>query len=156
MLLLGWDHGRMEHRSSSYLSSRRIRHHRGLFRTAQLNIVGRAAVAGLCLAGAGIGFVSSRASGVPAWVAAPAGGAAALLGLVAADRRKWGTMETVYAWTEDATEVERVADLIERDGVAVRVDIDEQGQARLRYLNRDGRRIRRIFRRAGIPQPHTR
>jgi hypothetical protein len=145
----------MEHRSSSYLFSRRIRHHRGLFRTAQLNIVGRAAVAGLCLAGAGIGLVSTRASGVRAWVAAPAGGAAVLLVLVAADRRKWGTMETGYAWTGDAAEVERVADLIERDGVTVRVDIDERGQAKLRYVNRDGRRIRRIFQRAGIPPPHA-
>jgi hypothetical protein len=45
------------------------------------------------LAGAGIGLVSTRATGVRAWVAAPAGGAAVLLVLVAADRRKWGTME---------------------------------------------------------------
>jgi hypothetical protein len=100
-------------------------------------------------------LVSTRASGVRAWVAAPAGGAAVLLVLVAADRRKWGTMETGYAWTGDAAEVERVADLIERDGVTVRVDIDEEGQAKLRYLNCDERRIRRIFHRAGIPPPHA-
>jgi hypothetical protein len=144
----------MEHRSAAYVSSRRIRRHRGLFRTAQLNIVGWAAVAGLYLAGAGIGVVLTRASGVAAWVAAPAGGAAVLLVVVAGDRRKWGTMETGCAWTEDAAEVERVADLIERDGVTVRVDTDEQGQKMLRYFNRDGRRVRRILRRAGIAPPH--
>jgi hypothetical protein len=145
----------MEHRSVAYVSSRRIRRHRGLFRTAQLNIVGWAAAAGLCLAGVGIGVASTRASGVAAWVAAPAGGAAVLLVVVAADRRKWGTMETGYGWTEDAVEVERVADLIERDGVTVRMDTDELGQKMLRYFNRDGRRVGRILRRAGIAPPHA-
>jgi hypothetical protein len=65
------------------------------------------AVAGLCLAGVGIGVALTRASGVAAWVAAPAGGAAVLLVVVAADRRKWGTMETGCGWTEDAVVVLR-------------------------------------------------
>jgi hypothetical protein len=107
------------------------------------------------VAGAGIGLVSTRARGVPAWVAAPAASAAVLVGLVVADRRKWGSMATGYAWTQDTAEIERVADLIRRDGVTVRVDTDERGQAKLLYLNRDGRRLRRILRRAGIPPPHT-
>lgn len=120
---------------------------------AQLNIVGRAAVAGLCLAGAGIGLAATRLVGIPAVVAVPAGGAAMLLGLVAADRRKWGTRETGHSWTEDAAEVERVADLIERTGITVRVTADEQGRPMLCYRNRDARPVRRVLRKAGIPAP---
>src|SRR5215207_10094419 len=126
----------MERRSAAYVPSRRSRPF-SLFRMAQLNIVGRTAVAGLCLAGAGIGLVATRVTGIPAVVAVPAGGAAALLSLVAADRRKWGTRETRYSWTEDAAEVERVADLIDRTGVTVRVTADEQGRPMLWYRNRD-------------------
>jgi hypothetical protein len=61
-------------------------------------------------------------------------------------------METGYSWTDDPEDVARTATLLQRQGVPVRVDIDD-GRPRLRYRNRDARRVRRELHRAGVPPP---
>lgn len=139
--------------SSAYLSSRKPRHPPELFRTAQLNVVGWAAVAGLCAVGATAGLAAARVTGTAPWIAVPAGGAAALAGLVAADRRKWRAMPTTYAWTDDVNSIQHIADVLTRAGVAVTVEVDDFDQPKLQYLNRDHRQIRRTFRNAGLPPP---
>lgn len=149
-----WDHGLMErYRSFEYLESRRMPHRRELFRTARLNAVGWAAVAGLCAIGAGIGLLLARISGAATWIAMPFGAAAALGSLGAADRRKWAAMSTSYSWTDDLSATQEIADLLTRAGVAVSVEVDDFGQPMLQYLNRDRRHVHRVFRSAALPSP---
>jgi hypothetical protein len=65
-------------------------------------------------------------------------------------------METGYSWTDDPEDVARMAALLRRRGVPVRVDTDDERGPRLRYRNRDARRVRRELRRAGVVLPPSR
>jgi hypothetical protein len=143
----------MQRYQSAYLYSQKLDHHRELLRTAKLNAVGWAAVAGLCAAGAGAGLVAARLTSRAVWVAMPAGTAVALAGLIAADRRKWAAMATSYSWTDKLDDIQRIADVLTRRGVAVAVEVDEFDQPMLQYLNRDRRHVRRVLRSAGLPPP---
>lgn len=72
----------MRRRYAEYRPTWRWRFRRAGLRKAravQLNAVGWAVVALLCLAGAGIGYASGRLVGVPGWVGALAGGAVVML-----------------------------------------------------------------------------
>src|SRR4051812_36535545 len=138
-------------RASAYLSRRRGLHLRPrLLRTAELNAAGWGAVVLLSLAGAGIAHGAARASGSTSKALAPVGALACLVALVAADRRRWGRMETSYSWTRDPDDVARIGVLLQRHGVPVRVDTDDERGPRLRYRNRDARRVRRELHRAGV------
>jgi hypothetical protein len=141
-----------EHRFSTYLPAT-ASGRRELFRTAQLNMVGWAAVAGLCVAGAATGLAAARLTGTPAWITAPVGSAAAFAALLAADRHKWAGMPTTYAWTDDPAEVLHLASLLRRAGIDVSADTDDGEQPTLHYLNRDHRRVARAFHDAGLQPP---
>jgi hypothetical protein len=141
-------------RAAVYLSRRRGLHPRPrLLRTAELNAAGWGAVVVLSLAGAGIAHVAARMSGSTSKAPAPVGALACLVALVAADRRRWGRMETGYSWTDDPEDVVRTGVLLQRHGVPVRVDTDDERAPRLRYRNRDARRVRRGLQRVGISPP---
>jgi len=141
------------HPSSAYLSSKTFGRRWKLFRTAQLNAAGWAAVAGLCAIGAMTGLARAHLTGAATWMTMPAGSAAAFAAVIAADCRKWARMSTSYAWTDDLAEISRMADLLANAGVAVSVEIDEFDQPSLEYVNRDHRRVARAFRNAGLPRP---
>ena len=144
-------------RASAYLSPRRGLHpHARLFRTAEPNAAGRGAVVLLCLTGAGIAHGAARSSGSARNAAAPVGALVCLIALVAADRRRWGRMETGYSWTDDPEDIARAGALLQRRGVPVRVDADHESGPRLRYRNRDARQVRRELHRAGVPAPPPR
>ncbi len=140
------------HRSSAYLSSSPFSR-RELVRTAQLNAVGWAAVAGLCAIGAATGLAATRLTGTPPWITAPIGGAAALATVIAADRRRWATMPTAHTWTDSLVEVEQIAATLNRAGIEATAEIDELERPALHYLNRDHRQVARAFRDAGLPPP---
>ena len=134
------------HPSSTYLSSKAFGRRWELFRTAQLNGAGWAAVAVVCALGAATGLATARFTGAATGMTMPAGGAAAFAAVIAADRRRWARMTVHHAWTDDLGEVRRVADLLTNAGVAVSVEIDEFDQPSLQYVNRDHRRVARAFR----------
>jgi hypothetical protein len=141
-------------RATVYLSSRRRFHPRlRLLRTAELNAAGWGAVVLLSLAGAGIAHVAARVRGSTSKAPAPVGALACLVALVAEDRRRWGRMETGYSWTDDPQDVVRTGVLLQRHGVPVRVDTDDERAPRLRYRNRDARQVRRGLHRAGVAPP---
>jgi hypothetical protein len=141
-------------RAAAYLLPRRGFHPRPrLLRTAELNAAGWGAVVLLSLAGAGVAHVAARVSGSTSKAPAPVGALACLVALVAADRQRWGRMETGYSWTDDPEDVVRTGVLLQRHGVPVRVDTDDQRGPRLRYRNRDARRVRRELHRAGVSPP---
>jgi hypothetical protein len=142
-----------DHRSSAYLSSSPIGRRPELFRTARLNAVGWAAVAGLCVTAAAAGLAAARFTGVPSWITAPAGGAAAFAAVLAADRRKWANMPTTYSWTDNPAEVQQIAFTLQRVGIAATADTDDLEQPTLHYLNRHHRDVARAFRDAGLPPP---
>jgi hypothetical protein len=142
-----------DRRSSAYRPPRALGGRRELFRTAKLNAVGWAAVAGLCATGAATGLVAARLTDASSWITVPAGTAAAVATMLAADRRKWADMRTSYSWTDDRAEVQRVANLLQRAGVDASADADELDQPTLHYLNRDHRRVSRAFRNAGLQPP---
>ncbi|MEU8238412.1 hypothetical protein AB0C07_09215 [Actinoplanes missouriensis] len=139
-------------RSSAYLSSSTGGPRRELFRSAELNPAGWAAVAGICLCGAATGWAVTRVTGVPPWITTTVGAAAAFAAVVAADRRKWAGMSTTYSWTDDLAEVERVAMLLRRAGIDASAVTDGRRPA-LRYRNGDLRHVNRAFRDAGLPPP---
>ena len=150
----GW-HGRgmPDHRSSAYLSSSHYGRRRELFRTAQLNAVGWAAVAGLCITGVATGLAATRLTGAPPWITAPVGGAAAFAAVLTADRRKWANMPTMHTWTDNLVEVQQIASTLQRAGIEAAAETDELDQPALRYLNRDHRHVARALRDAGLPPP---
>lgn len=92
-----------EHRYAAYLASESARPRRELFRSVQLNAVGWAALAGLCVTGAAVGLVAARSTGVPSWLTAPAGGAAAFAAVLAADRLRRPGVRSPGAGVASAT-----------------------------------------------------
>ncbi|HET6483369.1 MAG TPA: hypothetical protein VFG35_25480 [Actinoplanes sp.] len=140
-----------DHRSSAYLFSSPFGRRRELFRTAQINAVGWGAIAGLCVTGAATGLAASRLTGAPPWVTAPVGGAVAFAAVLTADWRKWANMPTTHTWTDNLVEVQQIASTLQRAGIEAVAETDEFDEPALRYLNRDGRHVARVFRDAGLP-----
>ncbi|MEO8517920.1 MAG: hypothetical protein ABI438_01980 [Dermatophilaceae bacterium] len=146
----------MDRRDAPYLRLRsgKPRRRRRMFRTAKLNIVGRAAVLGLCLAGAGLGLAAGRLSGLPVAVTAMVAALLPLVLLVAADRRKWGAMLTAYGWGGTEDEVSAVAAELLRRGVVANVEIwreDEDDSVSLQYRNADADVVATVLAQQGIP-----
>ncbi|WP_433117935.1 hypothetical protein [Micromonospora sp. CA-246542] len=142
--------------SSARLTASPSGRRRDLLRTAQLNAAGWAAVAAICVIGAATGLAATRLTGTPSWLTTPAGAAAAFAAVLAADRRKWANMPTTYSWTDNPTEVQRIASALQHAGIDATADTADTAdleQPTLRYLNRDYRRVARAFRAAGLPPP---
>jgi hypothetical protein len=118
-----------------------------------LNAVGWGAVALLCLTGAGLGFAAARLTGSTGEVAALAGAVLALIALVVADRRRWGRTKTSFSWGDDPEAVVRAGETLRRHGISVELETDHEGRPRLRYRNRDARKVRRAMTRAGVVLP---
>jgi hypothetical protein len=134
------------------LRSGRPRRRRRMFRTAKLNIVGRAAVGGSCLAGAGLGLAAGRLSGLPIALAASVGGLLPLALLVAADRRKWRAMLTAHGWGGTEAEVSAVAAELLRRGVFADVEIwGEDDSVSLQYRNGHAKVVGSVLAEWGIP-----
>ncbi|MEP7036635.1 MAG: hypothetical protein ABI934_13695 [Actinomycetota bacterium] len=147
----------MDRRDAPYLrlTSGKPPRRRRMFRTAKLNIGGRAAVLGLCLAGAGLGLFLGRLSGLPIALTVLVGGLLPLVLLVAADRRKWGAMLTGYGWGATEDEVSAVAAELRRRGVVVNVEVwGEDDSVSLRYRNADAKAVATVLAQQGIPPMH--
>jgi hypothetical protein len=142
----------MDRRYSQYVAAppRRFRRLQ-LFRGVTLNAVGRGAVILLCLAGAGVAYLAGRVTGSAGTVTAPAGALAAFIAVVMLDRRRWGRLETSFSWGDDPDAVVRATVALQWQGLPVWLEVDPDGRPRLRYRNRDGRRVRRALARAGVP-----
>jgi hypothetical protein len=81
----------MERRYAEYRPAsrgRRLRTRVRLFRSVSLNLFGWAAIALMCLAGAGIGYGGSRLIGSPDALGVAGGAVAVLAGLLVFDRRR--------------------------------------------------------------------
>jgi hypothetical protein len=118
-------------------------------RTAQLNAVGYAALAGACLVAGFISGLALAPTGWPLPVRAAVGPAAVVLALLAADRRKWARMETSFAFTDDVAAMRAVTDQLVARGLPVILDIEDWGP-RLRYRNRDAKRVHAALHDLGI------
>jgi hypothetical protein len=144
----------MQRRYAEYRPSRRPRLGRryGLFRSASLNAVGWAAVTALCLAGAAVGYGVGLLIGWPvAWMVI--GALLSLVALVVADRRQWGRIWTGYSWGGSPETTERVATELKRQGLPVETEMYPDGQARLHFRHRDGRRVALALSQLGIRPP---
>jgi hypothetical protein len=127
---------------------------RGLFRTAQLNLIGWMAVAGLCIVGAAAGYGISVLVGGPVVVWLLTGALLSLITLVVVDRRRWGQMWTGYSWGDSAQATESVCRQLKRRGLAVATRTYSDGRIQLHYRHRDGRRVARALSQLGIRPPH--
>jgi hypothetical protein len=117
-----------------------------------LNAVGWAAFAGVCLAGAAVGYAVGVAVAAPAVPAVLAGAAVAPVALVWADRRRWRRRWTGYSWGGTPVEVRHAAGELRRAGVPAEAETTG-GRAALRYRNRDRRRVARVLAGLGIQPP---
>lgn len=107
---------------------------------------------GSCLAGAGLGLLAGRLSGLPIAVTAVVGGLLPLVLLVAADRRKWRAMLTAYGWGGTEAEVAAVAAELHRRGVVANVEIwSGDDSVSLRYRNADADVVATVLAEQGIP-----
>ena len=141
----------MRPRTSGYLSPGR-RPRRSVLRSAQLNAVGHAALAGACL---GAGLLTAFALQVTGWplpLRAAVGPVVVLTALVVADRRKWARMETSFSFTDDPAELRGVGARLVARGLPVRIDTDDRGP-RLSYRNRDAARVQAALAELGITMP---
>lgn len=134
------------------LRSGKPRRRRRMFRTAKLNIVGWAAVLGICLAAAGLGFAAGQFFRLPLAVTASVGGLLPLAILAAADRRKWRAMLAGYGWGGTEDEVTAVAAELLRRGVVAHVEIwGEDDSVSLQYRNGDAKVVETVLAELGIP-----
>jgi hypothetical protein len=123
-----------------------------VLRTARLNAVGYAALAGACLVA---GFVSGLALAPTGWrllLRVVVGPLVVLVALVIADRRKWGRMETGFSFTDDVATTRAVADRLTARGLPVTLDVDQWGPS-LRYRNRAAARVRAALADLGVRGP---
>ena len=144
----------MDRPSLPYMPLRLGKPHRRrrMFRTAKLNMVGRAAVVGSCLAAAGLGFGAGQLVGLPIVVTASAGGLLPPALLVAADRRKWRAALTAYGWGGTEAEVSAVVAELLRRGVVANVEIwGEDESVSLQYRNADAGVVATVLAEHGIP-----
>jgi hypothetical protein len=148
--------GRVRRRYAEYRPStwgrRRLRSY-GLFRSAQLDLVGWMAVAALCLVGAATGYWISLLVGGPVAVWLVIGALLWLVTLVVVDRRRWGQLWTGYSWGDTPQATESVGRELKRRGLVVVTRIYPGGRVGLRYRNRDGRQVARALSQLGIRPP---
>lgn len=144
----------MQRRYAEYRPSmwRRLERRR-LFRSVELNAVGWAAAAALCLAGAAAGYAVSLLIGWPVAVGPVIGTLLSLVALVVADRRRWGRLWTEYSWDDSPEATQRVCLTLKRLGLPVEMTTYPDGQVRLRYRHRDGKRVATALSRLGIRPP---
>jgi DNA-binding LacI/PurR family transcriptional regulator len=71
------------------------------------------------------------------------GGAAGLAAVVIFDRRRWGAMESYFAWTDDPAAVQQAVRRLTDAGFAVRYYTSPDGEPALVYRQRDQRRVMR-------------
>jgi hypothetical protein len=129
--------------------SRGHRRQRSFLRTARLNAVGHASLAGACLLGGSVSALALAPTGWPLPVRAAVGPVAVVTALLAADRRKWARMETTFAFTDDVLAMRAVADQLVAQGLPVTLDVEDWGP-RLRYRNRDAARVHAALNDLGI------
>ncbi|GAA2915863.1 hypothetical protein Acy02nite_91870 [Actinoplanes cyaneus] len=115
--------------------------------------MGWAALAGFCVFGAAAGLAIARFTGIPGWFTTPVGSVTAFTAVLAADRGRWANMHTIYTWTDNLVEVERIATVLQRAGVNVLVVANVADRPALDYRNGDRRLVGRAFRDAGLPPP---
>lgn len=127
-------------------------------RTAELNIGGRLALLGSCVAGAVVGFAVGRVLGLPAAVAASAVGLIPVAIVAALDRRRWRAMLAGYGWGGTAAEVSEVIADLARHGVEAHVQLNGDGRsASLRYRHADSAVVSTVLADRGVPGvPHPR
>jgi len=126
-------------------------HRRGILRTAELNVIGGAAVVGTCLATAGLGFAAGRFLGLPVAITASAGGALPLLLLEGLDRRRWRAMLAGYGWGGAPAEVSAVAAELLLRGVVANVQVHDDESTSLRYRNADADVVSIVLAEHGVP-----
>ncbi len=123
-----------------------------LLRTADLDVVGRAALVGTCAASAGLGALAGPALGLPRMLT---GGAAAVVPVavtVALDRVRWRRMSAGYDWGAAPADVEAVAADLSARGVAAGVRVADDGEtASLVYRNADADAVSRALQAHGRP-----
>jgi hypothetical protein len=118
-------------------------------RTARLNAVGYAALLAACSLAGVITAVVLRGTGWPLTIRAVIGAVAVLLALVGADRRKWSQMETSLSFTDDATDMQWVADRLAAQNLPVAVGVEGRVLV-LRYRNGDTARVHAALANLGI------
>jgi hypothetical protein len=118
-------------------------------RTARLNAVGWGALAVACVIAGLVTDVVLLVTGWPVPLRAGIGPVIVVLGLVVADRRKWARMETTFSFTDDVLAMRAVADELVARGLPVTLDVESWG-ARLRYRNRDAKRVHAALADLGI------
>ena len=124
---------------------------RSFVRTAQLNMVGRAALVGSCIAASSLGFAAGRFLGLPVAFTTSAAGLLPLAVVVAVDRRRWRSMLVGYGWGGTVAEVSAVAADLGLRGVAADVEGDDDGEnASLRYRNADADVVRTVLADHGV------
>lgn len=115
-------------------------------------MVGRLALLGCCVVAAGVGFAVGRILGLPAAVAASAGGLMPIAVVVALDRRRWRTMVTGYGWGGTAAEVSEVVADLARRGVEAHVRLNDDGRsASLRYRHADAAVVSTVLADRSVP-----
>jgi hypothetical protein len=118
-------------------------------RTARLNAVGYAALAGACLVAGVVSGLTLAPTGWRLLLRVVVGPLVVLVALVIADRRKWGRMETSFSFTDDVATMRAVADRLTARGLPVTLD-EERGGPSLRYRNRDAKQVHAALADLGI------
>lgn len=126
-------------------------------RTVELNMGGRLALLGSCVAGGVVGFAVGRVLGLPGAVAASAVGLIPVV-VAALDRRRWRAMLAGYGWGGTAAEVSEVIAVLARRGVEAHVQLNGDGRsASLRYRHADRAVVSTVLADRGVPGvPHPR
>ncbi len=117
-------------------------------RTARLDAVAYAALAGACLV-AGFVNLALAPTGWRLLLRVVVGPLVVLVALVIADRRKWGRMETGFSFTDDVATMRAVADRLTARGLPVTLG-EERGGPSLRYRNRDAKQVHAALADLGI------
>jgi hypothetical protein len=118
------------------LGASRRRH--PLFRTAQLNVVGWAALVSATAAAALVLALLVIVLGRPWWTGALVGSGLVLGGLLALDLRRARGSLTSFGWTDDVADVHAVADRLRERGIEVSVEPEPPS---LVFHQRDARAV---------------
>lgn len=160
--------GHAEYSAAPLRPGRRPRRH--WLRTARLNAVGWAALAGACVVAAALSVAAASALALPSWTGALC--AVTPLGaVVLADRRRWAAMESGFGWGGSVDEVTTIVAELEVQGVACHVHVQQSPptgwdrpwepppgdgavpEASLCYANRDSAAVRAVLRAHGVDLP---
>ena len=150
-------------------TGRRAHRRRSWLRTARLNLVGWAALLGVCLLTAAAGLAASAATRAPLPLGA-AFGVAPLLVVFLLDRRRWSRMPTTFNWGGSVPDVAQIVADLDARGVRAYVVTQETAtawgdsthrhtsspdakEAGLEYANRDAKVVDAVLRRRGVQPP---